>query len=44
MNIRNKDEYCFIWSYIRQINPQEKKIQIGLKLKIKNCLLKYMKN
>ena len=43
MNIRNKDEYYFIWSYIRHINPQEK-IQIGLKLEIKNYLLKYMKN
>ena len=43
INIKNKDNYCFIWSYIRHINPQ-KKIQIGLKLKIKNYLLKYMKN
>ena len=24
INIKNKDEYCFIWSYIRHINPQEK--------------------
>ena len=24
INIRNKDEYCFMWSYIRHINPQEK--------------------
>ena len=24
MNFKNKDEYCFIWSYIRHINPQEK--------------------
>ena len=23
INIKNKDEYCFIWSYIRHINPQE---------------------
>ena len=23
-NIKNKDEHCFIWSYIRHINPQEK--------------------
>ena len=25
INIKNKDEYCFILSYIRHINPQEKK-------------------
>ena len=43
MNIKKKDDYCFIRSYIRHINPQEK-IQIGLKLEIKNYLLKYMKN
>ena len=24
INIINKDNYCFIWSYIRYINPQEK--------------------
>ena len=24
INIKNKDEYCFIWSYIRHINPQER--------------------
>ena len=24
INIKNKDNYCFIWSYIRHINPQEK--------------------
>ena len=24
INIKNKDQYCFIWSYIRQINPQQK--------------------
>ena len=24
INIKNKDEYCFIWSYIRNINPQQK--------------------
>ena len=24
INIKNKDEYCFIWSYIRHINPQQK--------------------
>ena len=43
MNIKNKDDYCFIWSYIRHINPQEKnpnRIKIG----DKNYLLKYMKN
>ena len=28
-NIENKDGYCFIWSYIRHINPQ-RKIQIEL--------------
>ena len=43
INIKNKDDCCFICSYIRYINPQQK-IQIGLKLKIKNYLLKYMKN
>ena len=25
VNIKNNDDYCFIWSYIRYINPQEKK-------------------
>ena len=25
INIKNKDEYCFIWNYIRHINPQQKK-------------------
>ena len=32
INIRNKDDYYFIWSYIRHINPQEKNpnmIKIG---------------
>ena len=24
INIKNKDEYCFIWSYIRYLNPQLK--------------------
>ena len=24
INIKNKDDYCFIWSYIRHINPQQK--------------------
>ena len=24
INIKNKDEYCFIWSYIRHINPQKR--------------------
>ena len=24
LNIKNKDNYCFIWSYIRYINPQDK--------------------
>ena len=24
INIKNKDDYCFIWSYIRHINPQER--------------------
>ena len=24
VNIKNNDDYCFIWSYIRYINPQEK--------------------
>ena len=23
INIKNKDDYCFIWSYIRHINPQQ---------------------
>ena len=25
INIKNDDDYCFIWSYIRYLNPQEKK-------------------
>ena len=29
INIKNDDNYCFIWSYIRYLNPQEK-IQIEL--------------
>ena len=24
INIKNDDNYCFIWSYIRYLNPQEK--------------------
>ena len=24
INIKNKDNYCFIWSYIRYLNPQLK--------------------
>ena len=24
INIKNSDNYCFIWSYIRYINPQDK--------------------
>ena len=24
INIKNNDNYCFIWSYIRFINPQDK--------------------
>ena len=24
INIKNKDNYCFIWSYIRHINQQER--------------------
>ena len=24
INIKNNDNYCFIWSYIRYLNPQEK--------------------
>ena len=24
INIKNNDDYCFIWSYIRYINPQDK--------------------
>ena len=24
INIRNNDNYCFIWCYIRHINPQDK--------------------
>ena len=26
-NIKNTDNYCFIWSYIRYINPLNKKSQ-----------------
>ena len=43
INIKNKDEYCFIWSYIRHINPQERNPN-RIKLDDKNYLLKYMKN
>ena len=43
INIKNKDEYCFIWSYIRYINPQEKNPN-RIKLTDKNYLLEYMKN
>ena len=24
LNIKNDNNYCFIWSYIRYLNPQEK--------------------
>ena len=24
INIKNDDNFCFIWSYIRYLNPQEK--------------------
>ena len=24
INIKNKDKYCFIWSYVRYLNPQLK--------------------
>ena len=46
INIKNKDDFCFIWSYIRHINLQEKnpdRIKIedtnlftGINEKIKN--------
>ena len=26
INIKNNDIYCFIWSYIRYINPQDKNL------------------
>ena len=33
INIKNKDNYFFIWSYIRHINPQEKNLN---RIKIKD--------
>ena len=35
INIKNKDNFCFIWCYIRHINPQERnanRIKIDKKL------------
>ena len=42
INVKNKDVYCFIWSYIRHINLQEKNPN-RIKIEVKNYLLKYMK-
>ena len=43
ININNKDNYCFIWSYIRYLNPQLKDPN-RIKLTDKNYLIKYKKN
>ena len=42
INIKNKDNYCFIWSYIRHLNPQLKDPN-RIKLADKNYLMKYIK-
>ena len=39
INIKNKDNYCFIWSYIRYSNPQLKDPN-RIKLTDKNYLMK----
>ena len=39
INIKNKDNYCFIWSYIRHLNPQLKDPN-RIKLTDKNYLMK----
>ena len=43
INIKNSDSYCFIWSYIRFLNPQLKNPN-RIKLTDKNYLMKYIKN
>ena len=43
INIKNTDNYCFIWSYIRSINPLNKNPN-RLTKKIKNYLIIYMIN
>ena len=43
INVKNKDNYCFIWSYIRYLNPQLKDPN-RIKLTDKNYLMKYIKN
>ena len=39
INIKNTDNYCFIWSYIRFLNPQDKN-QNRITSKDKNYLMK----
>ena len=39
INIKYKDEYCFIWSYIRHINPQQKNPN-GIKIDDKKLFTK----
>ena len=39
INIKNDDNYCFIWSYISYLNPQEKNPN-RIKLTDKNYLMK----
>ena len=43
INIKNKNNYCFIWLYIRYLNPQLKDPN-RIKLTDKNYLMKYIKN
>ena len=39
INIKNQDDFCFIWSYIRYINPQNKNPN-RITSKDKNYLMK----
>ena len=43
INVKTNDNYCFIWSYIRYLNPQLKDPN-RIKLTDKNYLMKYIKN
>ena len=43
IDIKNKDNNCFIWSYIRYLNPHLND-PIRIKLTDKNYLMKYIEN
>ena len=39
INIKNNEDFCFIWSYIRYLNPQNKNLN-RITTKDKNYLMK----